>query len=149
MSCARCDALAREAAELRVGVEAWRANDDEDRRGSAVDRLARWKAAIPELSPATLLTLMSLADRPGRVQSPDVLNEAMRASPFASFIEQSRRNASVRICVGRAALRSRGADGRLPDRFRALDGGVVNHAGMGWSMDRASATALKRLTGEG
>lgn len=150
MSCARCDALAREAADLRAEVEAWRANDaDTIMDEAAADRLARWKVSLGPISHGEVILVLTLVDRVGRVCSADRLVKMLRTSPFARVEDPQPKLAQVYVCRVRAKFRRMAKAGQLPSRFAAIDAGILTHWGQGWSMADMDAAAIKLFVGEG
>lgn len=105
MTCARCDALARENAELREEVAAWRGHEDDLRKGEAVaERIRRLRGVLPmtgshAVGAAKLLLVM--IDRPGQVVGRERLLGVVASDPQAP---PEMKALSVYMCFARKAV---------------------------------------------
>ncbi len=143
MTCANCEALAAEVADLRAELEA-----REDL--PEMERMLRWRRAFDVRGHGAVLVLMELAQQPDRVLSRPQLARASRFAPGARMnpADIKAKLADVQVCHLRARLRQTAVDGRLPDLFRAHDAGIQSHRGVGYSMTEEAALAVKLLAGE-
>jgi DNA-binding response OmpR family regulator len=120
MSCARCEALARENAELREELGAWRGQDDDDRRSEAlVDRIARLRRVLPvevHHGSGTAKLLLALIDRPGQLVGRERLLRIVARDadnpPESKIVD-------VYVCNARKALRLSG----FPEAIETIWGG--------------------------
>lgn len=143
MTCANCQALAAEVADLRAELEA-----REDL--PEMERMLRWRRAFDVRGHGAVLVLMELAQRPDRVLSRQQLARASRFAPGARLkpADIKAKLADVHVCHLRSRLLMAAVDGRLPDLFNAHDGGIQSHRGVGYSMTEDAALAVKLLAGE-
>lgn len=143
MTCARCEAMAAEVADLRAELEA-----REDL--PEMERMLRWRRAFGVRGNGAVLVLMELAQEPDRVLSRPKLARASRFAPGARLNpgDIKAKLADVQVCHLRSRLRQAAVDGRLPDLFGAHDGGIQSHRGVGYSMTEEAALAVRLLAGE-
>ncbi|MBU1522096.1 MAG: hypothetical protein KJ728_11825 [Alphaproteobacteria bacterium] len=150
MVCATCSALRHEISQLKEEISEWQAWAEEE-RGAAVDdqRLAHWRSLFGGRGAAPVLTLMALADRPGRLITARAVIEATRIGSVKETDDvQCRDMATTRICQLRDVLRTLAGDGRLPDVFGARRAGIDTVWGQGWMMTAENAAAVRALAGE-
>lgn len=150
MTCRTCEALRHEISLLKDEIKEWKAWAEHE-RGAAVDdqRLADWRSVFGARGPAAVLTLMALADRPGRLVNARAVIEATRIGAVLRTDDvQQRGLATTRICQLRSVLRALAAEGRLPSVFAAKDAGIDQIFGQGWMMSAENAAAVRALAGE-
>lgn len=128
MTCAHCAALARENADLRDEVAAWRAHDAGDLRDAkAAERERRWANKLG-LYPVAARAVITLADAPERAFSYE------RLSP----LEERRARTDAGGCASVYVYWARRAIGRV-----GLDPGIENIRGYGYRMTARAAARLK------
>lgn len=133
MTCAHCAALARENADLRDEVAAWRAYDAGDLgAGRAAEREKRWATGLG-LYPVAARLVLTLADTPDRAFSYDRLGPT----------EELRARTSPQDCVAVYVYWARRSIRRL-----GLEPGIENVRGYGYLMTRSAAARLKAAMGD-
>lgn len=150
MTCSHCDALRRQLADAREEIAAWEAFARDERRSDAdSDRLAAWRQAFDIRGSAPILTLMLLADRPGRLVTPLMVVEATRIPG------RSKDTDDVEMKVSRAfmnhvrkGLRRMVVTGDLSAAFDTKTTGITTIWGQGWTMTAENAAAVRALAGE-
>lgn len=150
MTCATCSALRHEISALKEEISEWQAWA-EGERAAAVDdqRLAHWRSVFGGRGAAPVLTLMAMADRPGRLITARAVIEATRIGSVKGTDDvQCRDMATTRICQLRAVLRALAAAGRLPAVFGVQAAGIDTVWGQGWMMTAENAAAVRGLAGE-
>lgn len=141
MSCARCDQLARDLADAREELEAWRANDRAEGRADIdLSRHTRWADLIGGTGQRVGI-LLSLLDRPGLPVSYQRLAERLGEDVTVETVK-------VQLWHLRRCIKRRATQGRLPRRYAALDGGITTHWGLGVSIAADAARELKAAAGE-
>lgn len=150
MTCRNCEALRHEISSLKDEIKEWQAWAEEERAAAVDDqRLADWRAVFGARGPAAVLTLIALADRPGRLVNARAVIEATRIGRVKETDDvQCRGMATTRICQLRGVLRALAADGRLPEAFGDGASGIETVWGQGWMMSAENAAAVRALAGE-
>lgn len=138
MTCARCEALKAEVAELREEVAAWKAWEaTEARAEGAVGRLGRWSLRF-RLTASQALILIALVDNCGRPLSRDTLLNVVQSGPGRDRAREIRYNL-IDVLVYR--LR------KILDRD-GLGDAIQTMRHVGYLVPVLAATALRSRVGE-
>lgn len=149
MTCPNCAVLRAKLDEATDELKAWQAYDADAQGDPAMDRLARWRAALG-CGHGPVLVVMALVDAAGRIVAKTALIRATRASPAVNQASEdvSYNLVSVQLSKARVAIRRLAAAGRLPASFDTAEAGIKSHWGMGASIAPEHARALSVLAGD-